>query len=229
MYSQEEVEKIFNLHNKGWGKKRIAIALNMSCNTVRRYLHQKKWVPYQTPLRVKKLDKLKEWLKETFCKHKGNGSVVHQELIREHGICVDKSTVRKALKPLRKELEVAAKATVRFETPPGQQMQIDFGSMTVKINNTLTRVHFFVAVLGYSRRQYAQAFLHERQNAWFAGIEKAFHHFGGIPKEVLLDNAKALVSTHNPLTREVVFNDRQFNSEVRHCLCVKLLFKGSKQ
>jgi hypothetical protein len=87
-------------------------------------------------------------------------------------------------------------------------MQIDFGSITVKIGKTPVKVHFFAAILGYSRRQYVQAFLHERQRAWFEGIEGAFHHFQGIPKEILLDNAKALVSKHNPLSREVVFNDR---------------------
>ena len=33
-------------------------------------------------------------------------------------------------------------------------------------------------------------------------------HFGGIPEEVLLDNAKALVLAHNVETGEVRFNDR---------------------
>lgn len=116
--------------------------------------------------------------------------------------------MRKALRPLRKNLAIEAVATVRFETPPGKQMQIDFGSMTININHTATKVYFFAAVLGYSRRQYVEAFLHERQTSWFQGIEGAFQHFGGIPKEVLLDNARALVSKHNPLSREVLFNDR---------------------
>ena len=38
-----------------------------------------------------------------------------------------------------------------------------------------------------------QAFRHARQPAWFEGIEGAFGHFGGLPAEVLLDNARALV------------------------------------
>src|ERR1700754_3830987 len=39
-------------------------------------------------------------------------------------------------------------------------------------------------------------------------MEAAFHHFGGVTAEVLLDNARALVTQHDAVTREVVFNDR---------------------
>ncbi len=66
----------------------------------------------------------------------------------------------------------------------------------------------FVATLGYSRRIYARTFRHERQSAWLEGIEGAFQHFGGLPGEVLLDNAKALVEHHDAATREVTFNAR---------------------
>jgi transposase len=66
----------------------------------------------------------------------------------------------------------------------------------------------FVATLGYSRRIYVQAFRHERQWAWFSGMEGAFRHFGGLPEEVLFDNAKALVDRHDRATREVIFNQR---------------------
>ncbi len=61
---------------------------------------------------------------------------------------------------------------------------------------------------GYSRRVYVQAFSHERQSAWLEGVEGAFQHFGGLPGELLLDNAKSLVRHHDAATREVEFNDR---------------------
>jgi len=66
----------------------------------------------------------------------------------------------------------------------------------------------FVATLGYSRRVYAQAFRHERQSAWFDGMEGAFGRFSGVPQEVLFDNARALVDHHDAATREVRFNER---------------------
>src|SRR5512144_1267457 len=92
--------------------------------------------------------------------------------------------------------------------PPGQQLQIDFGSTFVPIGGEVMRVYLFVATLGYSRRGFVAAFRHERQSAWFEGLEAAFRHFGGVPREVLLDNAKPLVVRHDALTREVVFNER---------------------
>jgi hypothetical protein len=109
---------------------------------------------------------------------------------------------------LRQALAAEARATVRFATPPGQQLQIDFGERVVPIGGVDTRVHLFVATLGYSRRLFTRAFGHERQSAWFAGLEGAFHHFGGIPREVLVDNARALVEYHDARTREVRFNAR---------------------
>jgi transposase len=66
----------------------------------------------------------------------------------------------------------------------------------------------FVATLGYSRRTFVDLFLHERQSAWLQGLEGAFPHFGGTTRELLIDNAKALVHIHDVQTREVVFNER---------------------
>lgn len=208
MLIPEVVDQILTLSSMGLGKKAIAKKLGISSRTVKRYLSQKGWQPYKSPKRQKKLAGLSEWLEKSFYAHKGNATVVHQELMRQHGIQVHVCTVERAVRPFRQKLFFEAKATVRFETPPGKQMQIDFGTMLVKIGEEMQRVHFFAAVLGYSRRQYVQAFLHERQSAWFEGIEGAFRHFGGVTEQVLLDNAKPLVVSHNPLTREVLFNDR---------------------
>ena len=112
------------------------------------------------------------------------------------------------MKPYRQELEAEARATVRFETAPGEQMQIDFGERLVEIGGNEVRVYLFVATLGYSRRHHVRAFRNERQESWFDGLESAFAKFGGVTEEVLFDNARALVVDHDPTTRTVVFNDR---------------------
>ena len=117
-------------------------------------------------------------------------------------------TVERTVAPLRQAIEAEARATIRFETPAGRQLQIDFGETRVAIGGENVRVHLFVATPGYSRRCFVRAFRHERQSAWFDGIEAAFRHFGGVPEEVLLDNARALVEHHDAATREVRFNAR---------------------
>ena len=76
------------------------------------------------------------------------------------------------------------------------------------IGDEKVKVYLFVATLGYSRRLYVRAFRNERQESWFAGVEGAFRHFGGITEEVLLDNDRGLVVRHDRATREVEFNAR---------------------
>uniref|UniRef100_A0A832A316 AAA family ATPase n=1 Tax=Desulfacinum infernum TaxID=35837 RepID=A0A832A316_9BACT len=87
-------------------------------------------------------------------------------------------------------------------------MPIDYGQCVVGIGEERVRVHLFVATLGYSRRSFVMAFLHERRSSWLTGIEGSFRYFGGVPQEILFDNARALVERHDPLTREVLFNER---------------------
>nr|ALU64520.1 Mobile element protein [Rhizobium leguminosarum bv. viciae] len=108
----------------------------------------------------------------------------------------------------RRELKAQKRATVRFETPPGRQLQIDFGQTRVWIGDERIRVNVFVATLSYSRRIHIRASLREGQTDWFEGMEGAFLRFGGVPSEVLLDNAKALVEHHDAVSREVRFNAR---------------------
>jgi transposase len=128
--------------------------------------------------------------------------------VREHGVTVSLRTVERAVAPLRQALQAEARACLRFETPPGKQLQIDFGATTALIGGERVRLHLFVATLGYSRRPFVRAFRHERQSAWFDGMEGTFQRFAGVPREVLFDNARALVDYHDAATGEVRFNER---------------------
>ena len=88
----------------------------------------------------------------------GNTVVIQQELAH-CGRHVDLRVLQRAVAPLPQEQKALALATVRFETPPGQQIQIDFGEKFVKIAGQRVKVYFVTAVLGYSRRLYCRAFL----------------------------------------------------------------------
>jgi len=208
MRTPDDVAAMLRLWSLGWGAKRIAAELGVSRNTVRRYIESGGWAAYRKSKRPKVLDGLEDWLAERILRHRGNADVVRQDLARELGLVVSLRTVERAVAGHRQDLRAQARATVRFETPPGRQLQIDFGETRVEIGGEPVRAHLFVATLGWSRRCYVQAFRHERQSAWFDGVEGAFAHFGGVPKEVLLDNARALVEHHDAATREVRFNER---------------------
>jgi transposase len=208
MKAPDEVAAMVRLRALGWGVRRIAMELGCSHMTVRRYLAEGGWAAYRAPRRARALDGLGDWLAEQFRRHRGNADVVRQELLAEHAIAVSLRTVERAVAPLRRELVAEARATVRFETPPGRQLQVDFGERRVEVAGVPVKVFLFVATLGHSRRLHARAFPGERQEHWFEGLEGAFRMFGGVPEEVLFDNARALVVHHDAATREVRFNDR---------------------
>lgn len=208
MQTPDEVAAMLRLKALGWGIKRIAKALGCSHMTVRHYVAQGGWRPYRGRGRPRALAGLEDWLAERFRRHAGNADVVRQELVAEKAITLSLRTIERAVAPLRREFEVLARATLRFETPPGKQLQIDFGERRVLIGGETVKVYLFVATLGYSRRLYVRAFRNERQESWFAGLEGAFRHFGGVTDEVLFDNDRGLVVRHDRETREVEFNAR---------------------
>ena len=133
MKTPDDVSAMVRLKELGWGAKRIAAELGCSKNTVKRWLRYGDWRPCVTPSRSKKLDGLSDWLAERFRRHRGNADVIRQELAQEKDIHVSLRTVERTVAPLRRELVAEARATVRFETPPGEQLQIDFGERRVEI------------------------------------------------------------------------------------------------
>ena len=206
--SPEDVEAMRRLAAAGWGRRRIAKELGCSPETVRKYLRQGGWQPYGKPSRSSTLDGQREWLRQRFLAHRGNADVVRQELASEKGIQVSLRTVERAVEPWRRDLRNAALATVRFETPPGKQLQADFGQCLVSIGGERVRVHLAVLTLGYSRRLLVRAFRAEKQDHWLEALEEGFRHWGGVPHEVLVDNARALVSQHDPERQILVFAQR---------------------
>ncbi|HKC73220.1 MAG TPA: IS21 family transposase [Chloroflexota bacterium] len=85
-------------------------------------------------------------------------------------------------------------ATVRFETAPGQQAQVDWGSFgTIAHEGRHRRLCAFVMTLGWSRMLYLE-FTLSMEITWFLrGHLHAFAYFGGAPREVLHDNLKTAV------------------------------------
>ena len=127
-----------------------------------------------------------------------NAVVLHREL-REQGFTGSEIIVRRAVQPWR--VATTPVATVRFESAPGEQAQVDFGQVRVWIEEAQVAAQIFVYTLGYSRRTFAVAFPRQRLREWLAGHELAFQHFGGVPDRIIVDNAKAMVLTH---TRDAI-------------------------
>lgn len=203
----EEVKKMKALRARGWGFKRLAREFGFSKNTVKRYVRGGEEAleqvrPKARCLTAEEQQRAEQLLATTA---EGNAVVVH-ELLEQEGVQASLRTVQRAVKQRRQERRAAELATVRFETEPGHQLQLDFGQKLVRLGEQWVRIFILVAVLGYSRRLFVKTFLGEKQADWLEGIAAAFVHFGGVPLTLLVDNASPLVDSHNRQTRVVRFN-----------------------
>lgn len=207
MVEPELVRQARSLRGQGWKIRRIARELRLSRNTVRRYLRGGEAAEVQRRPGARRLDELQRQLAGELLEGDAEGNaVVVAQLLAQRGVEASVRTVQRAVEPGRREKRAAQLATVRFETEPGHQMQVDFGEKWVWVACERTKVHLLAAVLGYSRRIFVKAFLSERQDDWREGIAAAFSHFGGVPQVVLGDNARALVMERDPGTGHVRFN-----------------------
>jgi transposase len=236
MIEPEIVRQIRALAAQQWGSKRIGEELGVSRNTVKRYLREGPAADSQVRPRARRLD---DMARARAVRHydgvaEGNAVVVHQELTRE-GVSASLRTVQRAVAGRRRELRAAQVATVRYESAPGHQMQIDFGQKLVRVAGELVRVYVLVAVLSYSRRLFVKAFLAERTDDWLEGIAEAFRHFGGVTHTVLGDNARALVARRDRETATVVFTPaylqfcRDWGVEPRACAPYRARTKGKTE
>jgi transposase len=206
MLKPDVVDRIREWSGQGVPVKHIARRLGIARNSVRRYLAGAR-VGFQDRPAARRLDEDTQREVERLFGSvaEGNAVVIQQELAAR-GIEVELRTLQRAVAPLRQEARARALATVRFETPPGQQMQIDFGQKVVAIAGEDVTVHLMTVILGYSRRLFCRAFLAERQDDWLEGIDAACRHFGGLTEQVLCDNASPLVTSHDPTTGVVVWH-----------------------
>ena len=194
MLEPEIVRQIRALKALRWGTKRIAAEVGVSRNSVRRYLREGAAAETQTRPGAWSLDATQQATAKTLLDGPAAGNaVVVQRLLAEQDVEVPLRTLQRSLAPHRQAKRAAELATVRFETAPGHQTQIDFGERWISIASERTKVHLFVAVLGYSRRIFVRASLSQRQDDWREGLACAFRTFGGVTHKILIDRAGALV------------------------------------
>lgn len=193
MVDPEIVKQLRGLAALGWGTKRIARELGIARNSVKRYLRSAD-AETQTRPGAWTLDAAQRDVAMTLLDGPAAGnSVVVQRLLAQQDVEVPLRTLQRTLAPHRQAQRAAEVATVRFETAPGHQMQIDFGEKWIVIGGARVKVHLFVAVLGYSRRIFVRASLSQRQDDWREGLAGAFRTFGGVTRKILIDRAGALV------------------------------------
>lgn len=114
--------------------------------------------------------------------------------------------------------EEKKKATVRFETNPGLQAQVDWKEeMTLHTRNgEAVTFNIYLMVLGYSRYKYLELTLDRSQDTLKSAMIRAFQEFGGVPREILFDNMRTVVDQSRTKYKQAVINDKfyQFSRDI---------------
>jgi transposase len=87
--------------------------------------------------------------------------------------------------------------TVRVETSPGEEAQVDFGYAGYMIeaqSGAKRKTWAFVMTLSWSRHQYVEFVFDQAVATWLRLHRNAFAFFGGVPQRVVIDNLKAGIS-----------------------------------
>jgi transposase len=204
MIRKEDFAVIKSLSQRGVFLKDIAVELGVHPRTVSRALKRNGTPQRERKTSGSKLDPHKPTIDRLLSEGVWNARVIWRELQAEgytggYTILRDYIQPKRALRPGR--------ATVRFETAPGQQLQTDWGEIEVEIAGQPTTVSFIVNTLGYSRRFHFWCTDSQDAEHTYEGLIRSFEYFGGVAREVLVDNQKSavLVPSHQGQPR---FNER---------------------
>ena len=188
--------RVHALARHGRSIRGIAHDLDLDRKTVRRALRQPQPEPYRRAVRPGLLVPHEAYLRVRAPEIAYNSVRLFQEL-QAQGYTGGYETVKRAVRPLRQAERVLAEATVRFETAPGRQAQVDWTSTWLWFPDGRRRVQAFVMVLGYSRCLYVEFAADQRLETLLRCHEHAFDWFGGLPEEILYDNPKTVVLHRN--------------------------------
>jgi transposase len=195
MIAQETWVMIKHLKQQGLSIRAIARQLSLDRNTVRRALRRDGLPKYtRTTPRASKLDPYKPYLEHRLAECPELTAVRLYQEIQAQGYPGRSSILRDFLRPLRQDHRRWGQLTVRFETAPGEQGQIDWGHFgTILHQGQRCPLYGFVMVLGYSRALFLHFTTSQRLETFLRCHLLAFEAFGGYPRELLYDNAKTVV------------------------------------
>jgi len=178
------------LKRQGHSVRQIARLTGHARNTVRAILKAEGLRPPQTRQRSTKLDNHHDYLRERAAI--GLSAVRLLGELQARGYTGGIHAVRRFLAKSEARHCAAAAATVRYETGPGEQAQVDWkhvGTFSDAQGHPVT-ITAFVMVLSFSRAIFAKFVTSMRLPVLIDCHLEAFAFFGGVPASILYDNMK---------------------------------------
>ena len=194
MINRRTVFEIHQLQAKGYSCRSIARQLQISRGSVAKYLADPALVTSTRKKKSSKLDPYRELIEDMIKECPDVKAPVVLQRIREKGFSGEITIVRDLLRKLRGKAK-NRQPFIRFESQPGEQVQVDWGHMGTLTYGENRRKLYGLAVLeGHSRMLYV-FFSHSQQQEYLhQGLLEAFIYFQGLPKEVLVDNMLTAVT-----------------------------------
>lgn len=216
---RQDVLNEINIFLRGGEKEtmsKAAMARIMGCDprTVKRYLEGYEPKKKRKILKKSKLDKFKETIISKL--EIGCTSMAIFKFIQKDGYTGSYSLVADFVQKHKEEQ--IKKATIRFETAPGLQSQVDWKENLKMISKhgELFEVNIFLMVLGYSRTKFLKLTSDKTQKTLFECMNEAFKYFGGVPKEIVFDNMATVVDRANSRIGNVKLNSKfvQYSKDI---------------
>jgi len=171
--------------------RRIALRVGHDRKTVRRILQEEGLLDRHPPERAGKLDPFREAIQERIRKRLTVTRILRE--IRAQGYTGGRTILAEYIRSVRGELTPRCRVKRRFETRPGEELQVDWTVYTVPIAGIPTRVHALVCELAYSRKAHVHFYRNERQPTLLEGLAFAFEAFAGVTRRVVFDSMSTIV------------------------------------
>jgi transposase len=180
------------LRRQGHSIRQIARDLGISRKTVRRYLRCPDPPRYvRTKTRPSLLDPYKDYLRSRVEKLPEIPATVLLREIRARGYPGQITLIKDFIRPIRAEKRRLQELTVRYETAPGEQAQVDWGEFLRLPDGR--KLYGLSTILGWSRTGFVYFTDRMVLAELLYGLTLAFEYFGGWPRKLLFDNPKTVV------------------------------------
>lgn len=225
MYTLQDWAAVQKVYKQTNSIRQTAEILHISRNTVRKLARMKEAPSYSRRKRTSLIDRFAEQIIEWRC-HNFNGTRIFNEL-QKIGYAGSIGPIYRFLKKFDEDIgHTSSKATVRIETPPGDQAQFDWSEYSMVIGNLERKVYCFAMILAASRKKAVCFSLKVDATAIYEAIQELFEDLGGVTLELLIDNPTALVIENNPKSEdEICYNPhalllaKHLGTELNACPC----------
>lgn len=191
MLRSQTMHTIRDLAAQGRSIRAIADETGIARNTVRKYL---RGTPEAAPRprRDTKLDPFKAQIRRWIHEDRLLNCVTMLERLKTQGYTGSRSILKAFVSPLRPPRR-GRRPVRRYETKPGEQMQIDWGEFLFEQDGQIHKLYGFTAVLGYSRMRFVCFTKRCDVATLIRCVMRACEYFGGLPKVILADRMKSVL------------------------------------